>query len=154
MEKTVNIDRKALLEAYNNADDSGKKVLTALYGGKTFEKDITERVKSFEEACSILNLAVADVLGMYDTPDVAAYKKLKVIAQALNEGWKPDWLNSEEYKYYPWFKANASGSGLSYYDFVIWYSDSSVPACLCYRTKELAEYAGKQFEDIYSIFLK
>jgi hypothetical protein len=74
------------------------------------------------------------------------------IAKVLNEGWEPSWNNSNENKYYPWFKMN-SGSGLSCsgYDFVLSYT--SVGSRLVFKSAELATYAGNQFLDIYSKFL-
>ena len=32
-----------------------------------------------------------------------AYKKLEIIAKALNFGWCPNWADFDECKYYPWF---------------------------------------------------
>ena len=41
-----------------------------------------------------------------------AYHKLTVITRALNNGWKPNWDDQNEWKYYPLFRyVNA---GLSY----------------------------------------
>jgi hypothetical protein len=50
-----------------------------------------------------------------------AYAKLFIIAEALNEGWVPDWADSDQYKYYPWLLVkkntkNPSGFGLSFGD--------------------------------------
>ena len=72
-------------------------------------KDITKRVKTYADACAVLgiepmNETVLAKLGF--TKDEIAYRKLKTIAEALNEGWRPDWANSNEYKYWPWFVYN------------------------------------------------
>jgi len=123
-------------------------------------RPITERVKSYEDACAVLGIHPTElnisVAGYGDglSESIKAYGKLIVIAQALNEGWTPDWGNNNEYKYYPWFKANPSGSGLSYRDFAFWNTVSFVPARLCFKTAELAEYAGKQFIDLYTDYIK
>ena len=80
---------------------------TVLQAVKTVApKDITKRVKTYADACAVLgiepmNEAVLVKLGF--TNDEIAYRKLKTIAEALNEGWRPDWANSNEYKYWPWF---------------------------------------------------
>ncbi len=65
-------------------------------------RPITERVKTFEDACNILgenhpcvvayNAFERDVMAAVDPKeiaDVAAYLKLRIIATALNEGWEP-----------------------------------------------------------------
>lgn len=80
-------------------------------------KDITKRVKTYADACAVLgiepmNETVLAKLGF--TKDEIAYRKLKTIAEALNEGWRPDWANSNEYKYWPWFVYNPASAGFSY----------------------------------------
>ena len=113
------------------------------------KKNITERVKSFEDACCITGFI--PTFSKWDTKDEIAFKKLKVIARALNEGWVPNWKNENEYKYAPYFRMLPFGFDDSYYD--IWSTYSYVGSRLCYKTKELAEYAGKQFEPLYKDLL-
>lgn len=53
-----------------------------------------------------------------------------------------------------WFKvvpndAKPSGFGLAYYDFGNWASTTNVGSRLCFKSVEQAEYAGKQFIDLY-----
>lgn len=66
---------------------------TVLQAVKTVvPKDITKRVKTYADACAVLgiepmNEAVLAKLGF--TKDEIAYRKLKTIAEALNEGWRP-----------------------------------------------------------------
>lgn len=79
-----------------------------------------------------------------------SWLKIALIAKALNQGWEPNFLDSNEWKYYPWFKKNSSGSGFSDYDYDGWRAGTYVGSRLCYKTAELAEYAGRQFEAIYS----
>ena len=79
-------------------------------------KDITKRVKTYADACAVLgiepmNETVLAKLGF--TKDEIAYRKLKTIAEALNEGWRPDWANSNEYKYWPWFVYNPAHADFS-----------------------------------------
>lgn len=86
------------------------------------DRNITERVKSYEDACAILGIKPiandslcigVNVLETAATEshirsagdmdkDMIAYIKLTTIIKALNEGWKPS-LNEDEYRYYPWF---------------------------------------------------
>ena len=89
-----------------------------------------------------------------DEPDEIAYVKLKLIAKALNEGWTPDWSNGEWDKWYPWFKMDDSSSAgrFPFHDAVSRYSSSIVSSRLCFKSKDLATYAGTQFLDIYKDF--
>lgn len=120
-------------------------------------KDITKRVKTYADACAVLgiepmNETVLAKLGF--TKDEIAYRKLKTIAEALNEGWRPDWANSNEYKYWPWFVYNTAAAGFSCaygcrgFAYVCEFGSR-----LCYKTRELAAYAGRQFEGLYNDFL-
>ena len=114
------------------------------------------KIKTFEDACKALKLDPVKVLpkvsGMpkHHQEAMIAHAQLVIIAEALNGGWKPDWDNHNEWKYYPWFRM--SGSGLSFYGYDGSSSDSGVGSRLCFKSRELAEYAGKQFLDIYTEF--
>ena len=73
------------------------------------ERPITERVKTFEDACKELGedhklvqqfKAIQEAIA--EDKEATAYFKLGIITAALNEGWKPDFTNNEEYRYYPY----------------------------------------------------
>ena len=77
------------------------------------KKSITERIKTFEDACNELGednvlvqayrTAEFNTSGnQNDVSDVIAYLKLRIIVAALNEGWKPQ-FTKDEYRYFPWF---------------------------------------------------
>jgi hypothetical protein len=118
---------------------------------------MNHKIKTFEDACIALDLlqpelVIPDFLSFPSTDRLAmiAHAKLIIIAKALNEGWVPDWSNWDEYKYYPWFDMQpSSGSGFAYGDYDFWSTYSSVGSRLCFKSSELAEYAGKQFEGLY-----
>lgn len=105
---------------------------------------ITERVKSFEDACEVLGYAIPKSMHVVD--------KLKVIAEALNEGWTADWNNSNQYKYVPYFKWN--GTKFVCNNYSAWSSTTYVGSRLCFKDSSLALYAATQFEDLYNEFLR
>ena len=123
-------------------------------GAETFTpKNIMDRVKTFDDACVTTQPTACGTITSTrftngDERSVEAYKKLIIITRALNEGWTPDWKNQREYKYYPWFDLS-SGSGLSFDGFGLRHSNSFVGSRLCFKSRELAEYAGKQFKKLY-----
>ena len=106
--------------ALKTADESVKKVLLALLpelketeAQTAANRPITERVKTFEDACRELGEDHPIVLAYQNTnlrdPEVAeenrdilAYMKLRIIAAALNEGWEPQ-FTEDEWRWYPWF---------------------------------------------------
>lgn len=170
-------------------------------GGKTVlvmvdEKDnrpVTERIKTFEDACNELG-ADHPMVSVYDAlvtrangeqslaewmgKDVVAFLKLRIITEALNEGWHPK-FTEDEYRYYPWFYiytkeeydnfseekkrrcvGRASGSADAVGGLVYAYaggassgSGAYYGARLALSNRDLAEYAGKQFIDIWADFV-
>lgn len=114
MEKQINIQKENVLNAYKNGNQDQKALLENLFGKDIFQpKDIKERVKTFEDACSELGeynvlvqayrTAEFNTSGnQKDVSDVVAYLKLRIIAAALNEGWEPT-FDKDEWRYYPWF---------------------------------------------------
>jgi hypothetical protein len=117
------------------------------------------KIKTFEDACTALGLDSKKVLpdfSMYPEKHqkaMLAHAKLIIIAEALNGGWQPDWGNSSEYKYEPWFyMGGSSGSGFAYGAYDDWYSASTCGSRLCFKSSELAKYTGQQFTDIYKDF--
>lgn len=147
---TVQIETKDVRRAYAGAEANVKKTLKDLFPDVNFSDNIKDLVQTFEDACAIVGVDVSDVIITGLAPDEIAYRKLKIIAQALNEGWKPNWNDNGEYKYFPYF--DMSGS-FSYYGYRNWYRSSCVGSRLCFKSADLAIYAGKQFTDIYKDFM-
>ena len=87
-------------------------VLTLVDEPKEDNRPVTERVKTFEDACNALGdehplvtqyrLTAAAYKGDPMTEDFIAYLKLRIIVAALNEGWEPQ-FTTDEYRYFPWF---------------------------------------------------
>lgn len=154
--RTLQIKQDSLLVAFRNAGKEGKQVLSDLFGKQVALYDnITDRVKSFEDACQVLGIStnVPEVKGLprkHQKAIIANYK-LIVIAEALNEGWKPNWQDSDEYKYYPWFDmSNPAGVGFSYTDSTASASSANVGSRLCLKNRELAIYFGQTFTDLFN----
>lgn len=112
--ETIEIRKNKVLTVYNtaqNTNDYGTlHALEALFGKELFRpKDVTERIKTFEDACRELgeeHQFVKAFRSIYtgtdsDIADVVAYHKLRIVCAALNEGWKPQFTEDEE-RYYPW----------------------------------------------------
>lgn len=110
--------------------------------------------------------------------DIVAYLKLRVVVAALNDGWKPEFTEDER-RWYPWYRlytkeeidnlseedkeqvllwggyaACGSRCGLAYADsYNAWsYSDAYVGSRLALKSEELADYAGKQFIELFAPF--
>lgn len=154
--RTLQIKQDSLLVAFRNAGKEGKQVLSDLFGKQVALYDnITDRVKSFEDACQVLGIStnVPEVKGLprkHQKAIIANYK-LIIIAEALNEGWKPNWQDSDEYKYYPWFDmSNPAGVGFSHTHSAASSSSANFGSRLCLKNRELAIYFGQTFTDLFN----
>lgn len=111
--------------------------------------------------------------------DIIAYLKLRVIVAALNDGWKPQFVPGE-LRWYPWYELiskdeydamsedekqerrcvgrsnhNAYAYGglvYSYAGNASSYSYAYVGSRLAFKSEALAEYAGKQFAELFANF--
>jgi hypothetical protein len=146
--QTLQISKETAIAVYKTASEDGKKLLETLFGKENLiPEKITDRVKTYEDACEVL--AVDPNAGYFGTPDEIAYFQMKRIVRALNEGWTPDWNNDNERKWSPWFYLNSPRFrfSASYYGVARAYTAGG--SRLCFKTEELSTYAAKQFLEIY-----
>jgi hypothetical protein len=117
-------------------------------------KNVTERILTIADVLSDHGLTVDEFneenIGL--EPDEVAYRLLKMLTKSLNEGWTPDWDNSNEPKYYNWFYLGGS-SGFRFRDYDAWYTISFVGSRLCFKSSQLAEHAAKHFTSVYKQFM-
>ena len=165
-----------------DADDEGYLTAFDFTLEEIEEKDINEGVTNFEEARKYLHckpngdFAVSKKI-LSDNPlpldgvgnlvknlnprhlnALIALNKLFTIAEAWNkaDGFVPDFSNTSQYKYYPWFVYDKDAAG-----FVCAstnYASSSAYALfgsrLCFKTANRAKQFGEKFADLYNqVFL-
>ena len=187
MYNQVTINKDNILNAYQQASEEQKELLENMFGYDMFQpKDIRDKIKTFDDALHKLgdkhelvkdykNLIVCGCL----TKDIIAYAKLRIIVEALNEGWNPK-FDDKECRYYPFFKiytkkeydelneiqkkklrfaglsgnnANADGVFFSNVNYMSSVSITNYASRIALKTRKLAEYCGKQFIDIWADFL-
>ncbi len=156
---TLQIDEKTAWDIYPGTTKEMQAILEKSFPKGFFSRKITDRIKSVEDACAICppseNVKTLLAYNGIDKDMIGAQAmaKLSIIARALNEGWTPDWKDGNQYKYYPYFKQNGAGFGFSFTFCADWHSVARCGSRLCFKSSELAMYAGKQFEAIYNDFL-
>jgi len=113
---------------------------------KKANQKITDRIKTEED---IWREAGYDE---DDWNDLHIFDQLAELVKIVNEGWTPDWNDSSQYKYEPYFKWNGSAFVFCncYYR---WIQVTFVSSQLCFKNSELATYAGKQFDYLYNKIL-
>lgn len=83
-----------------------------------------------------------------------AYNRLCTIAQAWNkaDGFEPDFSNTSQSKYFPWFEYSRDAAGFvcafPYYTATA--ATAYVGSRLCFKTRERAIQFGKQFIDLWN----
>lgn len=165
--------------------------MTKAFGEEALKsQDIKERIKTFEDAVNAIG-EDHPLVAQYKTINSAfkeadnnlhlfAYTRLAIIAEALNEGWRPEYTE-DEYRYYPWFglytqeeyddmddedkeRCRFVGrSGVNAYacgglvfasaSYGSAYSYTYVGSRLAFKSRELAIYCGKQFIEIWINYL-
>ena len=182
MSKNIQIQQENVLNAYKNASDEQKELLEHLFGREVFKPvDVKERIKTFADAAKAVGIEDPEEWesGYSDVePDILAYFKLRIITKALNEGWEPKFIPGE-YRWAPYFllytkeeieKIDAEkkarvvfrsgvnalafgGVSFAFANFDSAFVSANIGSRLAFKSEELAEYAGKQFTEIYADFI-
>lgn len=189
----IEFSDEQLVALYRTGGDEARKAIKEALGDEFSELiPVTKRVQTLDDAVRELGddqpavKAWRSIKYGYsvsekdpDTADIMAYVTLRVITEALNEGWKPQFTEGER-RWYAWYDfltkeevegmsdeekeerrvvgraynyANAYG-GLVYSNAynVSTNSYTNFGSRLAFKNEELAEYAAKQFGDIYADF--
>ena len=187
----IDFSKEQLLSIYRSGGNEARLAIKEALGDEFASTlPVTERIKTLDDAVSELgedNPAVKAYRSIKygyaisetdpETADIMAYAALRVIVEALNEGWKPQFTKGE-WRWYAWYdlvspeqiedmseeekcrvvgraghNANAYG-GLVYSNAgnVSTYSGTYSGSRLAFKNEELAEYAAKQFGEIFADF--
>jgi len=83
----------------------------------------------------------------------ALYEELEAKIAEVNEGWVPNWDNSGERKWYPWF--NLRNGTITLDDVNYRYRSSCVPPSLIFKSEELCkEFVKENFELYEKLYSK
>ncbi len=121
-----------------------------------------DNVKSYEDACRVLGVEPVDEQAMAAAgfrADEIARRKLETITAALNDGWKPDWNDTDQYKYVHWFwikpRPGQTHAGLAAAttNCAPSYTYAHFGSRLCFKNAAVARYAANQFTELYALIL-
>ena len=189
----IEFSDEQLVALYRTGGDEARKAIKEALGDEFSELiPVTKRVQTLDDAVRELGddqpavKAWRSIKYGYsvsekdpDTADIMAYVTLRLITEALNEGWKPQFTEGER-RWYAWYdfltKEEVEGmsdeekeerrvvgragsyayavGGLvySHASHVSTHSYTDSGSRLAFKNEELAEYAAKQFGDIYADF--
>ena len=121
-----------------------------------------EQLKTFADACKVERLNPKKVIPTFagfpakDRKAMKAHAKLVIIARAANrlanggKKWTPDFGNTNQLKYTPYFYKDKGSSGFRFTDYDDWISYSGVGSRLCFISSEVGEYVGRTFIGLYN----
>lgn len=108
MERNVKISLEKAREWYNRGNESLREVVLQAFKEGELVENPWELIKTFEDACMVLNINPATVSLIYDTHLQNMYK-LQIIKKALNGTSRGPKLNIGTI-YYPWMRYYPKGS--------------------------------------------
>ncbi len=189
----IDFSDKQLVAIYRTGGDEARQAIKEALGDEFSNTiPVTSRIQTVDDALRELGdnnpavKALRSIMYGYsisdkdpETADILAFAKLRVITEALNEGWKPQFTEDER-RWYAWYDfltkedidemsdeekaerrvVGRAGSSAGAYGGLVYsgashvstYSSTSVGSRLAFKNEELAEYAAKQFGDIYADF--
>jgi len=75
-----------------------------------------------------------------------------VLTEAINDGWKPDMMDTNQKKWFPVFRIDPSSpSGLVFGSSRYYHSnaDAADASRLCFESEKASDHAGKTFTEVY-----
>lgn len=160
MKKSLQIDENKAYNLYRTASPEFKQALEDTFGREFFSRSITDRVKSYEDACAILGIdphgSMPDTseCPVEDRKAYLAFHKLVIIIRALNEGWRPDWADTDQAKWFLWWYTEGSaGLACAYSSSAPSTTAARIGSRLCFKSEALAVYAAKTFKSLYEDYL-
>jgi hypothetical protein len=149
--KQLVISEEKAKELYKTASVEFKSILEDTFGKESFSEDIRENVKTLYDAKEIYalkNTIFRQELSLLLTKEHAEFLKALIaalkIADALNEGWEPDWNNTLQKNY----TVGYNYSTHTYYTCHYYCCNSSL---IFFKSEKLAEHFIKQFPEICKI---
>ena len=112
---------------------------------------ITDKVKTYEDALRVLGKEDFSHENLY--PREIARRKLEIIIEALNEGWKPNFNSIKQSKWYCCFYESETGIGFSFSNNSPANAITYFGIHFCLKSKEIADYLGQQFLYLYKEML-
>ena len=107
-----------------------------------------KQIKTYEDALRVLGREDFCHGNLYNRE--IARRKLEIIIEALNEGWKPDWYNDSQLKWYVYLFSPIQ-RGLEITPSYSYTEDIGGP--LCCKDEKTAKYAANQFLYLYKEML-
>ena len=100
-------------------------------------------ILSFDEVC--------EQLGVENNNHLSSFEKLKLISKVANQGWYPNWKDTNEHKYFAHFEYKEGV--FSFYGVGYNTTGVYVPSTLLCQSDDLAYFMGVYYFDLYEDYL-
>jgi hypothetical protein len=154
----IEVENNIILEAHGVANKEQKKEIEKYF--KVISDKIEDRIKSWKDVVKEYESKYNEKVALptngksKQERSINAFYQIQIISRVLNEDDKfPDFTNSSQHKYYPYFERKSLGWVLGSNGFSRYYDWSVIGFGCLYKTSEKAIYAGTTFLDIYKDYL-
>lgn len=126
-------------------------LLNKLIDTKSEKYNIIDRIQDFSDVLELVEVSPKQFRESCKnlTEDEIAYKALKLITSAYNQGWKPNWNDYGEAKYYAWFRITTSTSATAASSFAL---SPHIGSRLVFKDRDSCMDAANKFLFVYKIF--
>ncbi len=115
-------------------------------------EDLFDIIKNYSDVCIQLGEPeinedwFAEEFDKETKSKLVAIAKIKQIERLFNGTWIKDWSNTNQYKYYPYYRIESSG--LVFFR-SIYYCLSAIGQVAFYKDEKTSTFVGKTFIDLY-----
>jgi len=154
MKKTLALEDYTARSLYKIADSNFKTILEDTFGIDFFVTKLSDRIKTLGNVYNELNqipLKISDYLFLLEKDrEQSLYIQYQLdIIKCFNQGWKPDFTNIHEHKYYLWWERKRTGWLLGGVG-ICQYGNSALGAGFYFKNREDAAFCATQFKEIFT----
>jgi hypothetical protein len=155
----LQVEKQNAIKIYEEQNESGKLLLQRIFGKAAFKakgKGGIENINSMEDVRlyhgiepqeSIIKIQVPECLDRH-MQAIIMYAEALLIAEAINDGWIPDWNNSNQPKFSPWFEMrDTPGFGFSGTHCFFTFTLTGTGSRLCFQTETKTKHFGMKFHE-------
>ena len=153
----LEITKEKAKKIYESAPAALQEILTETFGEECFRKTEFTDLKTFDDLCHACGTTEDEFEEKWKRIPVdsqtVSFQRMKILSDAINQGWKPDHFNTDQYKWFPYFKVSSSGFGFSGSGCSCDGADAGVGSRLCFESEEKSNHAGGQFTQLFQDFI-
>lgn len=147
--ENLKIEKSTAKKLYAESQDWFKTVLEETFGEECFRKTSFTDLKTFDDLCHACGTTEAEFEAKLKELPISqtlrTVAKFELLSEGINQGWRPDTLDTSQKKWLPVFTVSSSGldfSGSSC-NFDCAYATVGFP--FCFESEAKSDHAGKQF---------